>query len=96
MAQMTLQEFRGSAQWCDDLRIPLADEFYGAEIAPAGFIYADALYIEKVGAHWPEKTRAQGQWYLRLANCEWISDDLHKLEERLYAFAKDEGYVEGE
>ena len=92
---MTFEEFRDTAVWCDDLGAKLADACWADEPAKArGWIYVDALFIEEVLPHWPEKTRKAGKWYLLIGRCEWISDDLEELERHLYEYACDEGYCD--
>ena len=94
-APMSFEEFRDTRFWCDDLGTKLADAAWDDEPEKArGWIYLDALYIEKVLPHWPEDTRALGKWHLIINRSEWITDDLESLERILYEWALTEGYCE--
>lgn len=55
----------------------------------------ETLFIEDT-TRWPDNVpaKAEGRWYLLLANLEWITDDLAALERRLYKWAESEGYFE--
>lgn len=85
--------FQATREEHADLR-KVCDGTWGDEDkAPAGFAYLNGgLYIEKVGADWPEKARQQGAYYLIIGNQEWITDDLEALEKRLFGFAVTEGF----
>jgi hypothetical protein len=90
---VTFEEFVAARVWCEDLGSKLSDVRWEGEPAGKGYVYLDSLYIEQVQAHWPDAARQQGKWYLLIANMEWI-DELPPLEQRLWEFAKSEGYVE--
>jgi hypothetical protein len=94
---MTLEQFRATKQWCDDLVAKLQDQVFiigrdEIEPTPCGFVYLDCLFIEKVLPNWPEATRARGGWHLLINRSDWISDDLAKLEAILFEWASGEGY----
>lgn len=57
------------------------------------YLSAGSLYISKVQEWWPEDARAEGEWHLVLANCEWIAP-LELLEARLYVWAQGAGYFD--
>jgi hypothetical protein len=91
---MTLEEFARTRRYHDDLGTVVDDiRWEEQRVPPAGFTYEGNLYIELVQPHWPEDARRQGGWHLLLGNEEWITNDLSELEERLYQFAVDSGYV---
>src|SRR5262245_27362270 len=90
---MTLNEFRASREWSDNLGKFFADMRWDDEPTPAkGWVYLGALYIEEVAPHWPNETRKAGKWHLLISNCSLVTDNLTKLEERLYEFALSEGF----
>jgi hypothetical protein len=90
---MTIEQFRASRQWCDDLGAKLKDASFEQDGKKArGWIYLDALFIERVENDWPEATRRRGDWHLILGNAEYISFDIFELERRLFDWAVSEGY----
>jgi hypothetical protein len=89
---MTFEQFQATRKHCNDLGKALGDARWEDGPAGTGFLYLDALYIEDVPSHWPDAAKAQGNHYLILERCEWITDDLESLERRLYEFAVSAGY----
>lgn len=94
--EMTLEEFRASRKWSDDLALQLDDPALNwreeDEPAAEGWVYLDALWIQhRPAAGW--ENGAKGEWNLIIANCDWLSDDLADLEAKLYQFAISEGYT---
>ena len=90
-AAESFRAFQATREESDDLEKDLGYGAWGDQIG-RGFIYLGALYIEKVGADWPEKARQEGAYHLIIANQEWISNDLEALEKRLFEYALLEGY----
>lgn len=94
---MTLEEFRATRIWSDDLGESIPECNYGEQSLPVrGWIYLDELIIEEVAAHWPADARKRGKWYLLIDRDEYITDDLARLEEILYRFAVSSGACEGD
>jgi len=91
---LTFESFQASRVKVENLAEFVTDARWEGEPPARGYVYLDALYIERVTDHWPEETRKQGKYYLLLNRSEWISDDLLQLERRLYQWACDEGYCE--
>jgi hypothetical protein len=89
---MTFEQFQATKQWSDDLGSVIRDECFDALTPATGNVYLGCLYIERVGPHWPEDAKAEGEWYLRLNNADWITNDLTALERKLYDWAVSEGY----
>jgi hypothetical protein len=91
---MTIEEFRATRVWTDDLPALLVDIPFGEDrgSTPRGWVYLGDLYIEQVLDDWPEETRAFGGWYLLIANSEYVSNDLARLEGILFEWAVSEGY----
>jgi hypothetical protein len=56
---------------------------------PSKYAYED-LFIEDLSAA-PSYTGTR-KWYLVIGRCEFVSDDLAELEEKLMEWAKGEGY----
>lgn len=90
---MTLEQFTATRRWSDDLAKDAPDDCWD-ENTNVGHVYGPGLYIEQVQPDWPNNAGERGQWYLRIANLEWISDDLTALERTLYDWAMAEGYGE--
>jgi len=90
---MTLEQFRASKRWSNDLAAAVQSAPWAEGETVKGWLYLDALYIEQVQPDWPEATRKLGEWHLILGRDEWI-DALAPLEERLYVWAVSEGYFE--
>jgi len=89
---MTFEQFQATRQWSDDLAAAISSENWETDGTPKGNLYLDGLYIDHVEPHWSEDARKQGEWHLLLDRGEWISNDLAALEQRLYKWAKSEGY----
>lgn len=91
---MTFEEFQATAQWSEDLARRFPDDVWGddeTEGKPVkGYVYVGRLYIERVQEWWPGEARVAGDWYLRLNNLEWITDDRETLEQHLYEYAQGE------
>lgn len=91
---MTLEQFARTRRYVVGLGDALDDCRWDDEpVDAAGFVYVGDLYIEAVQAHWPEAARAQGGWCLTIGSEQQVTNDLGGLEERLYRYALDEGYV---
>lgn len=79
---MDLDHFRAARVACPDLGAHFQDE---AMRGHSGYLYANGtLYIENY------KTG----FYLLLYCQDWISQSLADLEEQLYDFALDEGFID--
>ena len=96
---MTFEEFQATKQSCGAEKMKRIGYTPGeeGEFKPEGFVYVNLLVIEKTNPGWPcfrYPRTAQGAYYLRIGNLEWITDDLELLEKRLYEFAKSSGLVE--
>ena len=94
---MNFEEFRATRMWCDDLRASIRDSRWDVAYGPmpelpAGFVYDDTLFIERVMGWWPAEARERGQWCLMIERDDMISDDLQSLERKLYEWAKSAGY----
>lgn len=90
-------KFRLSAKWSDNLASDAPDYFMSTDPQDTGKGYrylGNALVIEQVQPDWPDNARKQGEWYLRIGNLEWISNDRPMLERILYQFAKSSGYFD--
>lgn len=90
---MTFEQFQSTRQHLDDIATILPDYSLGTEGPVPGFIYLGSLAIEDVLESWPAAAKAEGKHYLRIANMEWISNDLGELERKLHQFAIDEGFT---
>ena len=88
---MTFEQFAATRRWSDDLAKDAPDDSWD-EHTNVGWVYLNRLYIEEVQKHWPNDARQRGQWYLRIANLEWIENDLAILEHILFDWAKAEEY----
>ena len=86
---ITLEQFRTTREWHDDMRTVLPDELEHRDTTVAGYVYDNSYYIELVERveddvrDW-EKL---GKWYLVIGNQEWIDYDLTELERHLCEFA---------
>jgi hypothetical protein len=79
-------------QWCDNLAAACQDVIF--EPGAKGNLYLGNLYIEDTTG-WPDTPGGgSGRWYLQTANIEYRTDDLERLERRLYAYAEGEGYCD--
>lgn len=79
---MTFEEFKTSGIDCDDVEI--AHEGLILDTTPIpGRLYADSYWIEKT-CHWDSGLNDGKKWYLRIGNCEWLSNDLNELEKLIY------------
>lgn len=86
---MTFAQFQATRRFveciADDIAAAMGD-------APSpGYLYAESLYIDKVTERWPEACRALGQWRLLIERDEWISNDLERLERKLYQYGVEAG-----
>jgi hypothetical protein len=78
---MTLDQFRATGRDCDDLGEALGDSRWDDGVGPAcGRLYLEALYIERA-------MHSNGEWYLDLGQDGLITNDLPRLEARLYEWA---------
>jgi hypothetical protein len=91
---MTFEQFQATRKASSDLSKDAPDYTYDVDAAHTGFVYSGGLCIENVLAHWPQKTRDAGKYYLVLGNEEFISDDLASLEIKLFDYAVGEGVVD--
>jgi hypothetical protein len=92
---MTFAEFQSTRKWFDDLTTVISDCRWGDEPgSPAGYVYLDALYIERVQSHWPQAVRDAGTWCLLLGNEEYVTHDLVEVEAKLYEWADSAGYFD--
>jgi len=82
----TIEDFRATRKWCEDLGAALKDGRWDYEAKPAtGYLYCNGqLYIEQ---------NADGRFMLVIGSMDWI-DSLDALETRLFRFAQTEGYLE--
>lgn len=89
---MTFEQFQATTKWSNDLRRDLPDGTWENDDKPAprGFIYCDALYIERVTRHWGVSAQQRGTWCLVIGNYQMISNDLDRLEGALYEYAASE------
>jgi hypothetical protein len=91
-SRMTFEAFRATGKYRTDMRELLQDDSVG----PAGMVYLDCLHIDDVQS-WPKTERdctPLGRWYLLIGRSDWQSDDLTKLERKLYEWAGDEGFLD--
>lgn len=79
---LTIEAFRKSRLFEHD-----ADE-------PPRFVYLGGdLTIELVTGSFTKHFDEAHAFYLQIANCEYFSDDLSELEQRLFGWAESEGYT---
>lgn len=74
---LTLQQFRATRQFETDLASRFGID--ADAVAKAGYVYADECYIELI------PNNPHGRYYLLIERSDWISNNLAKLEERLYS-----------
>jgi hypothetical protein len=79
---MNLRNFRASGRDVPDLCAPSVGCLDENEVRP-GRVYASNLYIEQVD-------HKDGKWLLVLNRSEWLTDDLARLEVRLYHYGCEE------
>ena len=87
---MSFANFQASGFASDDLSRD--STFCFAE--GSGRVYLNGLEIEDTTG-WPVEAPGfgKGRWYLRIANCQYQSDDLERLERILFDWAVAEGYT---
>lgn len=90
---MTFKEFQATGRDCDDLAAATASDF-GDEGKLRGRLYLDSLYIDDTDS-WDGGVHPLGRWHLLLERDEWFSNDLAKLELRLYRWALRDGHIDG-
>lgn len=78
---MTIERFRASRREVSDLGASIGDD--GLAGIP-GFTYLGVLYIERYG----------DGYHLLIGRHTEVGSDLDAFEQRLFDFAKSEGYVE--
>ncbi len=78
---MTFEEFQKTGRDVEDVSDYSEEDIY---MGP-GRIYLNGLIIEQV----------DGGWSLTIGNCQWIINDLVRLERELYGFAVSAGWTEG-
>ena len=91
---LTIEQFRSTKKWSDNLAVDCPFHAWDEDEArhPIGFMYMGTLYVERVQDTWPDKAREQGDWYLIIGNCEYITKTIEPLEQKLFEFALSEGY----
>ena len=87
---MTFAEFQATRREVPHLGDVINETFVNKT---PGFVYLDRLYIEKQAAWWPEHLKAEGLFYLRIGNVEYVTNESELLECRLYVWAADAGLL---